>query len=163
MARRGGEADAEAPEVEVDVSRGVEFHFDRSVASGRDFAQLERAAEAAADFGPDLFGIERHAGVAGVENEPFAGRRTDAVVVREAHVARCHPCARSAEEAAAQIERQRIGREGARRADGLGVFGFGGIFGEGQFGASPELLGQQNGIEILDGLTAVAAQNPYFR
>lgn len=87
MARRGREADAEAAEVEIDVARGPQLHFDRRVAPGRDFAQLQCAGEAAADFGTHLSGVERYAGVARTDDKSFARGRADAVVVGETDVA----------------------------------------------------------------------------
>mgnify|MGYP000246661558 CR=1 FL=1 len=44
MAGRSGEADAVTSQVEIDVARGVEFHFDRCVAPGADLAQQLHAA-----------------------------------------------------------------------------------------------------------------------
>ena len=98
-----------------------------------------------------------------MQHETLARGRTDAVVVREAYVARRHARTLPAEEAASQVELQRVGPESPRRAEGFGAFSLGGILGEGQFGASAELFGQFDSIEVLDGLLPVAAQHPYFR
>ena len=163
MARRGREADAEAAEVEVDVARGAQLHFDRRVAAGRDFAQLERPAEALADFGPHGRGIELHARLPGPHDQPLARGRADAVVVREADVVRCAACALAAEDAASQVQRERRGNDGARRADRHGTLQVGAVGGVGQHGASAEFGGQLHGVEVGDVLFAVAAQNAYFR
>ena len=149
MARRGREADAEAAEVEIDVARGPQLHFDRRVAPGRDFAQLQCAGEAAADFGTHLSGVERYAGVARTDDKSFARGRADARAF-------------AAEEAAAQVERKGRGREGSRGADGRGALGVVGVPGLGQAGTAPEFGGQLHGVEVGDRLPSVAVQYAYF-
>jgi len=162
VARRGREADAEAAEVEIDVARGPQLHFDRRVAPGRDFAQLQCAGEAAADFGTHLSGVERYAGVARTDDKSFARGRADAVVVGETDVAGRDARAFAAEEAAAQVERKGRGREGSRGADGRGVLGVVGVPGLGQAGTAPEFGGQLHGVEVGDRLPSVAVQYAYF-
>lgn len=160
MARRGGEADAVAAEVEIDVARGVELHLDRGVASGRDLAQLERAAEELPDLGAHLCRVEGHAPVAGTQDEPLARGRADAVVVREADAARCAPGTFAAEETAAQVEREGLRRDRARRADRcslLHIPAFPVRRGFVQFGTSAEGRGQLHGVEVRDILLPVAA------
>ena len=163
MAGRSGEADAVTSQVEIDVARGVEFHFDRCVAPGADLAQLERAAEVAADFGAYGRGVEPHAFVAGPHDESFARRRADAVVVREADIARRRAGAFAAEETAAEVERERRGGQRPGGADCRCPFEVRGVRGFGQFGPSAELFGQFDGVEIGNVLFPVAAQYFYFR
>ena len=163
MARRGREADAEAAEVEVHVARGAQFHFDRCVASGRDFAQLERTGKAAADFGAHLSGVEGHAGVARADDKPLARGRADAVVVGETDVAGRDARAFAAEEAAPQVECKGRGREGPRGAHCGGTLRVGVVSGLGQAGAAPEFRSQLHGVEIGDRLPSVAVQHLYFR
>ena len=85
MAGRSGEADAVAAEVEIDVARGVELHFDRCVAPGRDLAQLQCAGPKQRRIsGRTARGVERlRDGSPGRDDESFARGRADAVVVRE--------------------------------------------------------------------------------
>ena len=166
MAGRGGEADAEASEVEIDVARGVELHLDRGVASGRHFTQLQCFAEEAADLGADLFFVEGDTPVAGPYDERFPHRRSDAVVVRETDVVRGASGAFAAEEAASQVECKGRGRKGPGGADRRGLLHRRALFGRcglGQFGPPAESRRQLHGVEILDGLLSVASQNAYFR
>ena len=160
VARRGGESDAVAAEVEIDVARGSQLHLHRGVAAGRDFAQLERFGEKPADLGPHLCGVERDALLPRADDETLAHGRSDAVVVREAYRALRDAGALAAEEAAPQVEREGMRGERARGTPLRGASdGFRRLVvaGSRQDGTSPEFGGQLHGVEIRNGLPAVAA------
>ena len=72
MAGRGGEVDAVAAEVEVDVTRGVELHLARGVAAGRHLSQLEGVAEEPRYLLADAVVAERYGRVAGAHDERLA-------------------------------------------------------------------------------------------
>ena len=165
MAGRSGEFDAVAAEVEVDVARGVELHFDRCVAAGRHLPQFERTAEGRHDLLAYGGGIEGHPIHARCEAEPFARGRSDAVVVRETDRAGGDAGALAAEQAAPQIEREGGCGDRLRGADRRGacqrrtLFVVGRL---GQFGAAAELFGQTDRVQIGNILPSVAAPDDEF-
>jgi hypothetical protein len=59
MAWACNEVDAEATDVEVDVTRRVEFQFGAAVAAGGDLTELERAAEETADLSTDSVRVDK--------------------------------------------------------------------------------------------------------
>mgnify|MGYP001771549904 CR=1 FL=1 len=123
-------------------------------------AQLERFGEKPADLGPHLCGVERDALLPRADDETLAHGRSDAVVVREAYRALRDAGALAAEEAAPQVEREGMRGERARGTPLRGASdGFRRLVvaGSRQDGTSPEFGGQFHGVEVRNGLPAVAA------
>ena len=166
MAGRGGELDAAATEVEVDVPRGVQLHFDRCVAAGRYLPQFERMAEGFYDLFAHGGGVERYALHARCEQKPFARGRSDAVVIRKADAAGRDAGALAAEEAAPQIERERGCGDRARGTDRRGALQRRAVAVVGRFaqhGAAAKRFGQTDRVQIGNILPSVTAPDDEFR